>query len=223
MNFTNLILVPAIFISGEGFKWGAEFRRVQSIGGNSLTIFIIISIATALAKQLEYLSKFAVVARVSALFEAVMDIFRRIIVIVVIVVLFDEGFTVEKFVSLALVVIGFIVYVQTGRMDLARKAREAKEVLQQKLLTESGPDEGDVLRQMTNHKWILRNFLLENVTHSMLRRQKFILQWRMGLLLREVFLGSMGNPTNLRHSVKDTFLERTDGPDTAPLKSVVEV
>ena len=65
--FTNAILVPALFISKEAPQWKGEFA--DKIAKDQVGIFVMVCIATAIAKQLEYMSKFAVVQRVSALFE----------------------------------------------------------------------------------------------------------------------------------------------------------
>lgn len=67
-------------------------------------------------------------------FVAVIDIFRRIIVILIVTFLFNEGFSLELAIAIVLVVLGFLCYMQAGRIDKAAQMQEKKDVLAEKLL-----------------------------------------------------------------------------------------
>ncbi|GIQ80900.1 purine permease, plant [Kipferlia bialata] len=98
-----LLVLPMPWIVGENQDW--------DITDN---MYWIVSIGVAMSKQLGYLFKFYTCMLASALFVGIVDMIRRVVVIIGCVMLYGEAWTTYKLVSVILVVTGFGVYVHGG-------------------------------------------------------------------------------------------------------------
>eukprot|EP00768_Dysnectes_brevis_P002532 gnl/Dysnectes_brevis/1896_a2178_2192.p1 GENE.gnl/Dysnectes_brevis/1896_a2178_2192~~gnl/Dysnectes_brevis/1896_a2178_2192.p1 ORF type:complete len:360 (+),score=105.44 gnl/Dysnectes_brevis/1896_a2178_2192:27-1082(+) len=103
-GFVSFCLVlPIPWISGEYKTWDIEDN-----------LYWIVSIGVALSKQLGYLFKFGTTSLSSALLVGVVDMVRRLVVILLCIWLYDESWTVYKLWSIICVFAGFSVYVYGG-------------------------------------------------------------------------------------------------------------
>ncbi|GIQ82175.1 dynein heavy chain 1, axonemal, partial [Kipferlia bialata] len=86
------------------------------------TMYWVASWGVALVKQLGYICKFQVCQLVSALFAGIIDMLRRVVVILTCLVVFNEELTWQKLCSVTIVCLGFGVYMH-GVAQTSKKKR----------------------------------------------------------------------------------------------------
>ncbi|KAJ3424828.1 hypothetical protein M0813_04373 [Anaeramoeba flamelloides] len=101
------------FAVGEHHLWINTYSD-DSFDGKRTT-FIVFCVLIACSKQFGYLFKFSLTDFISAFYVSVLDMCRRVIVVILCVILFNEPFGWSKILSLCLMLVGFGVYLFASR------------------------------------------------------------------------------------------------------------
>ncbi|KNC55089.1 uncharacterized protein AMSG_10686 [Thecamonas trahens ATCC 50062] len=121
-----LVIIVCWLISREWTEYSAVWTDASHKDNRHLYI-ILCMVAVALTKQTGMFFKFAVISKSSALFAAVADVARRMIVVILVVKLFHESFPWQKAVACAMTVPGIALYIYGGHLLKQRAAARAKE------------------------------------------------------------------------------------------------
>ncbi|KAG9392385.1 Triose-phosphate Transporter family [Carpediemonas membranifera] len=139
-------VLPLPLLVGETFKW---YPKLSKQSTSVLIQYAAVAIGVALSKQLGYLFKFFAVQLASALYQSLLDMVRRVVVIFICCVAFGEEMDIFKLISTAMTLVGFGSYTLGNWAWTKIKAwwatqREAKRAAaaaedEEALLPEEGP------------------------------------------------------------------------------------
>ncbi|KAJ3452572.1 hypothetical protein M0813_03067 [Anaeramoeba flamelloides] len=112
------------FAVGEHQQWIKTFSS-QSFQ-NKHIIFIVCCLLIFASSQPSYLFKFSLTDFLSAFFVAILNMIRRLLVVILCVILYNESFGWSKIVSIVLMMIGFVLYLYASRN--AKKIQQKENV-----------------------------------------------------------------------------------------------
>ncbi|KAJ6240840.1 hypothetical protein M0813_23938 [Anaeramoeba flamelloides] len=111
------------FAVGEHQQWIRTFSS-QSFH-NKHKIFILACLGILVSSQPSYLFKFSLTDFISAFYVAILNMIRRLLVVILCVLLYNESLGWSKIVSIILMMIGFVMYLHASRKVKKNRQQES--------------------------------------------------------------------------------------------------
>ncbi len=100
-------ILPIPFLLGRAPVW---YHTIAPNSNRVIALYAIVGVGIGLSKQGGYLFKFFAVQLASALYQSLLDMLRRVVVIAFCCIVFGESFTIFKLISIVCTIIGFTAF-----------------------------------------------------------------------------------------------------------------